>query len=219
MKWKKWKARVPSALALSLEESMRRDLLLLNNPVLVQGLALTPAVGVTTTLQNALVLSAAALLLITPVRLIGDLLYERIPSRLRMLVYSIIAALVYIPAVIILSLVFGAQANNAGIFLPVLIVDGVVLSRAEIPSREGIGYALRNGLMTSFGVSMVLVLTGAVREFLGAGKLYGVQLLKTAPLPVASTVAGGFITVALFAAALQAVANRYKRARAGGDAK
>ncbi len=214
MKWIKKKA---SALALPLEETMRRDLLLFNNPVLMQGLALTPAVGATITLKNAIVLSVAVFLLVTPVRVFGDLLYNRLPSRLRMMVYALAAAALYIPVSWILSLLFGAQTYNPGLFLPLLVVDGVTLSRAEIPSREGTANAVRNGLMTALGVSAVLLVTGAVRELLGEGRIYGVQLFEAGPVPLASTVAGGFITIAVFAAVFQAAANRYKRARTGGE--
>ncbi len=206
-----------SALALSLDESMRRDLLFLNNPVLMQGLALTPAVGATTTLKNAIVLSVAVLLLLTPVRLIGDLLYRTLPSRLRIMTYALIAATLYIPVAILLGWLFGADAHSPGIFLPLLVVDGAMLSRAEIPSKEGTAFAIRNGVLTSLGISLVLLLVGATRELLGDGRLYGAQIFSTPPLHIASTVAGGFITVALFAAVVQAIANRYKRARLGGD--
>lgn len=196
---------------------MRRDLLFFNNPVWMQGLALTPAVGATTTLRGAVVLCAAVFLLLTPVRVFGDLLYYRLPSRLRLMVYALAAGLLFIPVSAALGLLFGAQANLPGMFLSLLVVDGVILSRAEIPSREGTAYAVRNGLMTSLGVSAVFVITGAVRELLGEGRIYGVQLLESGPVPLASTVAGGFITAAIFSAVLQAAANRYKRARLAGE--
>ncbi|MEG2233870.1 MAG: Rnf-Nqr domain containing protein [Oscillospiraceae bacterium] len=214
MKFKK-----TSSLALPLDAAMRRDLIFFNNPVLMQGLALTPAIAASTTLKNAVVLSLAVLILITPVRVIGDLLYHSVPSRLRMMTYAIIAAALYIPAALVISMIFGPDAHRPGMFLPLLVVDGVMLSRAEIPSREGVGYAVRNGLMTSVGVSLVLIIVGALRELLGDGKLWENQIFANAPLKIAATVAGGFIIVALLSAAVQAIANRYKRARLGGGEK
>ncbi|MDO4566459.1 MAG: Rnf-Nqr domain containing protein [Oscillospiraceae bacterium] len=204
-------------LSLSLEEAARRDLIFLNNPVLVQGLALTPLVVAASTLRNALVLALMGFLLITPVRLLGDILARRAPGRMRALVYALISGAVYIPALFVVNLVFGAGAVGAGIYLPVLAVDGIVLSRAEIPLREGPLRALENGLKTSLGYALALLFTGALRGLLGEGRLLGSGVLAAAPLPISSTVAGGFIFAALLAAAVQLAAAAYLKERKGGE--
>ena len=95
--------RRKTSIALPLDEAIRRDQLFLNNPVLIQGRALTPVVAAATSLKNAVVLSVVAILLITPVRLLGDLLYERVPVRLRAMTYAIFAAILFIPAAIIVQ--------------------------------------------------------------------------------------------------------------------
>ena len=203
-------------LSLSLEEAVRRDLIFLNNPVLMQGLALTPVVAAASTLRSAVVLFTMGLLLITPVRVLGDILAKRAPGRTRVMIYALISGVVYIPALLITNFFFGSGAAGAGIYLPALVVDGVVLSRSEIPAREGARTALINGLKTTLGLGAVLVVTGALRELLGSGRLYGREILSGAPLPIETTVAGGFITAALLAALLQWGAALYKRSRTGG---
>lgn len=209
--------RRKTSIALPLDEAIRRDQLFLNNPVLIQGLALTPVVAAATSLKNAVVLSVVAILLITPVRLLGDLLYERVPVRLRAMTYAIFAAILFIPAAIIVQSMYGIDAYGPGMFVPLLAIDRIVLVRSEINSREGTPNAIRNGLTTSFGLSFVLLLCGALREFLGEGRLLGYQILTSGGiLGVMSTAAGGFILVALLSALMQAIVSAYRKARTGG---
>ncbi len=214
-------------ITLTLDEAMRRDLLLFNNPVLIQGLALTPVIAAATTLKNAVVLALVAFILIVPTRIVGDLLIGYVPKNLRALLYSIVSALLYIPALLLVVFLFKADAAGPGGYLPLLIVDGIVLSRTEIQAREGTAKAIRNGIFTAFGAGVVLVIVGLLREFLTSGTIWGVPLLPKAiaavqagasiptVFPIAGTVAGGFILVALLSAFLQWAGASYKRANAG----
>ncbi len=203
-----------SKVALPLNAALKQDLIFFNNPVLIQGLALTPAIAATTTLKNALVLSLALLIIVAPTRVLGEFVLSkaRLP-RMRGLVYSLIAALIYIPAFWCVQTVFGLDAAGPGIYLPMLAIDGLVISRFELPARERPLLALKNGLFTSLGAALVLILLGALRELLGEGRLLGAQLLDKAPLSAAGTVAGGLVFTALLAALFQGGAGIYKRER------
>ncbi len=208
MKFKK-----ESSISLPLDEAMRHDLIFLNNPVLIQGLALTPVIAAANTLKNAAVLAVLALIIIVPVRVFGDMLIKVSSTRLRLIEYALISAIIYVPAIILVNMLFGSAALGAGMYLPLFVVDGIVLSRAEIQSKEGVARAAYNGLMTTLGYSAVLLFVGALRELLSLGTLWGEKLLERAPLPIESSIAGGMITVALLSAALQWAASAYKRER------
>lgn len=196
---------------------MRRNLLFFNNPVLVQGLALTPVVAATTSLKSAVILSVIAVVLIVPTRFVGELTVGIVPRNLRTMVYAIVAALCYVPALMLATYLFGTDVGAyGGNFVPMLVADGIVLSRAEIPVREGVGGALRNGFFTALGTSVVMVLVGITRELLSTGKIWGVAVVEKGPLAIAGTVAGGFMLVALLAALLQWFEALYKRSRMGG---
>ncbi|MEA4911251.1 MAG: Rnf-Nqr domain containing protein [Oscillospiraceae bacterium] len=202
-----------SKVGLPLNAALKHDLVFFNNPILIQGLALTPAIAATTTLKNALILSVALLVLVAPTRVLAETLlrFAKLP-RMRAVVYALIAAVIYIPAYRLVQIAFGYDAAGPGIYLPMLAIDGLVISRFEIPARETPLLALKNGLLTTFGASLVLILLGAARELLAVGTLCGVQILAgAAPLPVAGTIAGGFIAAALFAALFQWFAGIYKR--------
>ncbi|MEA5050716.1 MAG: Rnf-Nqr domain containing protein [Oscillospiraceae bacterium] len=203
-----------SRVGLPLNAALKHDLVFFNNPILIQGLGLTPAIAATTTLKNALVLSLALLIIITPTRVLAEsvLRAAKLP-RMRGVVYALISAVVYIPAFSFVSLVLGYDVAGPGIYLPMLAIDGLAISRSEIPAREPVTVALKNGLLTTLGASLVLIVLGIERELLGAGTLLGVQIFPRAPLSVAGTIAGGFIAAAVLAAFFQWCAGIYKRER------
>lgn len=201
----------------TLDEAMRRNLLIFSNPVLVQGLALTPVVAATTSLKSAVILSLIAFVLIVPTRFIGELTVGLVPRNLRPMLYAVIAAGFYVPALLLAVYLFGADvAAYGGNFVPMLVVDGIVLSRAEIPVREGVGQALRNGFLTALGLTIVMIIVGITRELLATGKIWGIEILTAGPLVIAGTVAGGFLLVSLLAAFVQWGGAAYKRLRMGG---
>jgi len=201
-------------LSLPVEEFLNRDLIFFNNPVLIQGLALTPVVAACNTLANALALSVAAVILVVPSRLIGDALCGRMPGWLRPPLYAFLAAALYLPAYLAVTSLFQSPALSLLLYLPLLTVDTLVLSRSEIPVREGALLALRNGLFTCIGFAIVACTVGAVREFLSRGALFGVKLLAAPPSRFAGTVGGGLILTALLAALFQSVNAAYRTAHA-----
>lgn len=199
-------------LILSTEERLRKDLVFINNPVLVEGLALAPVIAAAVTLRNALMLSIMVFVLLIPTRFIGNLLIGFIPQRLRAMVYAILASILYIPGLMLLTRIFDVRIANLGIYLPMLVVDSIIIARTEIPQRESIGGSLKNGFLTAFGFALAVILTGVMREILGVGEILGIEIFPIAPLPIFSTTAGGFIIVAMLCAVVQAFSSVMKRA-------
>ena len=205
-----------SRATLSLDEAMRHNLILFNNPVLIQGLALTPVVAAAVSLRVACILSFVAIVLIVPTRVAGDLLIGHVAKNLRPMIYALISSLCFIPALMLAELLFGQAVRGPENYLVLLVTDGIVLSRSEIPAREGIGKALGNGILTALGFSMVLCLVGTIRELLSIGKIWGVTLLENIHIPITSTIFGGLLIIALLSALLQWVGALYKRLVSGG---
>lgn len=195
---------------------MRHNLILFNNPVLIQGLALTPVVAAAVSLRVACILSFVAIVLIVPTRVAGDLLIGHVAKNLRPMIYALISSLCFIPALMLAELLFGQAVRGPENYLVLLVTDGIVLSRSEIPAREGIGKALGNGILTALGFSMVLCLVGTIRELLSIGKIWGVTLLENIHIPITSTIFGGLLIIALLSALLQWVGALYKRLVSGG---
>ncbi len=198
-------------LASNFEEVQKNDLVVLNNPVLIQGLGLSPVVMAATTLRNSLILSLAALLLIVVTRAIAAGFLQSVAYRLRTMLCVLIAAVVYAPVLFAMYWLFGHNVVYVGIYLPLLVVDQVLLSRCELLRAERFGAALRTSLQTALGFALAICFCGALREFVGAGALMGKKILAEGLLPLLQTTPGGFLTAALAAAALQWFVSVFKR--------
>lgn len=204
--------RKSQRLILPVEERLRREIIFINNPVLVEGLALAPVIAAAVTLRNAVMLSVMILGLTIPTRFFGNLLIGYIPQRLRAMIYALMACICYIPGYMLLSWIFGVRVINLGIYLPMLVVDSILISRTEIPQREPVAESLLNGIRTAFGFAVAVSLVGAVREITGSGSIWGIMILETAPIPIIATATGGFIAVAVLCAVFQHFISMTKRA-------
>ena len=129
-----------------LAQNIHDDHLWLNNPVMVRGLGLAPIVAAAVSGQNAWMLCAAAILLVTATRMLAVAICHLTGNRFRGVVYSYAAAIVYIPAYIILYNLFGADLSLLGIYLPMLVVEPAVIKRMESNDLETVGEAFRRGI-------------------------------------------------------------------------
>lgn len=194
-----------------LAQRVHDDHLWLNNPVMMRGLGLAPIVVASSNCDNALMLCAAAILLLTTTRMLAVAVCHLTGNRFRPVIYVYSAAVLYIPAYCILYNLFGADLTLLGIYLPLMVVEPAIIKRMENPDLEPVGEAFRRGVNNTVGLCIAILLVGMLREFLGAGSMFGAVLLDTPPLPIASEPAGGFILVGLVAALWTGVANAYVR--------
>ena len=203
--------------AMYLSENMtriaRRDRVFLNNPVIMQGMGLAPLVVAATTAQNALMLSVAVILLLTPVRVIAALLARTGYYRFRGLVYCLTSATVYIGVYYALQAIFDVEILQLGIYLPLLVVEPLIIKRYERPQKERLVTALKKGLRTTCGYVLVLMLMGCQRELLTTATLFGhaVPRLPADLFPMASLPAGGFLLLGVVCAVWRSAVNRYKK--------
>ncbi len=202
--------------AVYLSENMtriaRRDRIFLNNPVIMQGMGLAPLVVAATTARNALMLSVAVILLLTPVRVIAALLARTGYYRFRGLIYCLTSATVYIGVYYALQAIFDVEILQLGIYLPLLVVEPLIIKRYERPQKERLVTALKKGLRTTCGYVLVLMLMGCLREVLTTATLFE-QAIPRIPadlFPMASLPAGGFLLLGVVCAVWRSAVNRYK---------
>ena len=125
------------------EKYAHHDRVFLNNPVVMQGMGLAPLVVLATTGKNALMLAVSVALLLTPSRMLACLLSRAFPLRdeqpakeelekkllPRGLIYSGSAAVVYLAVYPILNALFGVDLLALGIYLPMLVVEPLLIYR------------------------------------------------------------------------------------------
>ena len=191
----------------------RRDRIFLNNPVSMQGMGLAPLVVAATTARNALMLSVAVILLLTPVRVIAALLARTGYYRFRGLIYCLTSATVYIGVYYALQAIFDVEILQLGIYLPLLVVEPLIIKRYERPQKERLVTALKKGLRTTCGYVLVLMLMGCLREVLTTATLFdhAIPRIPADLFPMASLPAGGFLLLGVVCAVWRSAVNRYKK--------
>ena len=169
--------------------------LLKENPVLRLVLGTCPTLAVTTLAVNGLGMGLAATFVLVCSNIAISALRKIIPDKVRLPAYiTVIATFVTVLQMLVKAFV-PALDSALGIFLPLIVVNCIILGRAEMfASKNSIGLSALDGLGMGLGFTGTLVVMGSVREVLGAGTLFGVQVMPAAvdPMTVFITPPGGF---------------------------
>ncbi|NRA71179.1 MAG: electron transport complex subunit E [Gammaproteobacteria bacterium] len=150
-----------------------------NNPGLVQLLGLCPLLAVTSTLTNALGMGIATIAVMVGSNGTISLVRQWIPKEIRIPIFVMIIA----GFVTCVQLLFNAYAyglyQSLGIFLPLIVTNCIIIGRAEAyASKNTLLPSIYDGFIMGLGFTIVLLLLGSVREFLGQGTLFdGAHLL------------------------------------------
>ena len=187
------------------------------NPVFRLALSLCPAVAVTTTVMNGLILGVAVLLVQVLSSATVALAHSFIHPRVRIPVYTIIIA-VWVSAIDMLLAAFvPALYAQVGLYVKLIVAFAIIISRLEVfASRYPLVPSLWDALGMGLGFLLALVVIGALRELLGNGSLLGFVLAPSKPLLFFALPAGGFFSIALLMGFFNWVERR--TARGGGAA-
>ena len=179
------------------------------NPVFRLALSLCPAVAVTTTVANGIILGIAVLAVQVLSSVTVTLARSAIHPRVRIPVYTIIIA-VWVSAIDMTLAAFApALYAQVGLYVKLIVAFAIIISRLEVfASRQPLVPSFFDGLGMGLGFLVALVLIGAVRELLGAGALLGFAVLPVRPLLFFALPAGGFFTIALLMAFFQHLERR-----------
>ena len=190
----------------------RLDGIFVNNPVLIGGLALTPIIVVANTLKSAVFLTIVITCMYIPVILFARYFGHKIKPYIRELSFVIISSVVFIFASRLIDLIDGLQADKMGIYLPILVVDALIVVKAnEISgSKESFIDVLRKIVYTLIGFAVVAVILGTLREVLAYGTLWDIKIVD-ATVPSMTTAYMGFLLVGLIAALNQQISKVIKK--------
>ena len=169
--------------------------LLKENPSLRLVLGTCPTLAVTTLAVNGLGMGLADTFVLVCSNIAISALRKIIPDKVRLPAYiTVIATFVTVLQMLVKAFV-PALDSALGIFLPLIVVNCIILGRAEMfASKNSIGLSALDGLGMGLGFTGTLVVMGSVREVLGAGTLFGIQVMPAAvdPMTVFITPPGGF---------------------------
>lgn len=192
------------------DNTVRRRKVFLSNPVFVKGLALAPLVVAATTLKNGMLISIAVFFLLTPTRAITSLITRKMSVPLKTFFYPMVSALIFCFVYYYMYKIIGSRVLMLGVYLPILVVDPLIVKNFEKTRKESLQYSLINGLRNTAGFIVACLLISGIRELLGLGTLWGITVLPFSPLPMAQYSFGGFLIIALLSALWSALINSYK---------
>ena len=179
--------------------------LLTQNPVLVQLLGMCSTLAITTTIANGIGMGASVTIILTLSNVIISLLRKVIPEQVRIACYIVVIAGFVTMVDLLLQAFFPDIAESLGVFIPLIVVNCIILARAEsFASKNKPVSAAVDGICQGLGYTMVLIVMSAIRELLGSGALAGTQLFPAEySASLIAQPVGGFLTLGCLIALMQ----------------
>ena len=195
--------------------------LITQNPVTVQLLGMCSVLAITTTLFNGIGMGLSVLVILTLSNIFISLLRNIIPSKVRIACYIVVIAGFVTMVDPFLKAFVPALSESLGLFIPLIVVNCIILGRAEgFSSKNGVAASALDGVFQGLGYTMVLVIMCIIREFLGNGTFgggilnggEGVRILPES-IPALGMIlpVGGFLTLACVIAAMQYFLSKPKK--------
>ena len=185
------------------------------NPILVQALGMCPTLAVSNTATNALTMGLATASVLLASALVISSLRRFIPRQVRLACFvMVIATFVTLTDMLIEAFALNLH-RNLGAFLPLIVVNCMILSRIEImASRQPPQVAALDALGMGGGFLLALLALGSLRELLGQGTVFGVPLMPAGfePWQVMQLPGGGFFSLAALVLGFSALDRWWRRA-------
>ena len=148
--------------------------LLSKNPVLVQLLGMCSTMAITTSLFNGLGMGISVLIILTCSNILISALRKVIPNQIRIAAYVVIIAGFVTIVDLALQAFLPDLASSLGVFIPLIVVNCIILGRAEaFASKNTVLASALDGIFQGIGYIMALVVMCVIRELLGAGTFGG----------------------------------------------
>ena len=148
--------------------------LLTKNPVLVQLLGMCSVLAITTSLFNGLGMGLSVTIILICSNVLISALRKVIPSQIRIAAYIVIIAGFVTVVDLLLQAFLPDLAENLGVFIPLIVVNCIILGRAEaFASKNGVIASALDALFQGIGYTMALVIMCVIRELLGSGTFGG----------------------------------------------
>ncbi len=150
------------------------------NPIFKLALGLCPALAVSSALDNAFAMGAAATFVLIGSEIIVALFKDKIPEKVRIPSYIIIIATFVTMASLFMQAFSPALNKSLGIYVPLIVVNCIILGRVEaFASKQPLNKSIMDALGMGVGFTLGLALISAIRELLGTMqlKLFGLTLL------------------------------------------
>lgn len=173
------------------------------NPVFVLLLGCCPTLGVTSSAINGIGMGAATAFVLVMSNLAIALVKNVIPDKVRIPAFIVIIAAFVTVVQLLMEAYTPALNEQLGLFIPLIVVNCIVLGRAEAFASRNTAFAsMLDGLGMGVGFTLALTLLGTIRELLGSLSFFGVKLVDADGMLVFILAPGAFITLGFIIAVM-----------------
>ena len=183
-----------------------KDGMLTQNPVLVQVLGMCSTMAITTSFFNGIGMGVAVTIILTLSNVIISAMRKIIPDKIRIAMFIVVIAGFVTCVDLSIQAFLPDLANSLGVFIPLIVVNCIILGRAESFSyKNGVAASFFDGIFQGIGYTVVLLIMCIIRELLGAGTfgggilgpdLKGIQIIPSQfPAGMLTLPVGGFLVL------------------------
>ena len=188
--------------------------LITNNPVLVQVLGMCSTMAITTSFFNGLGMGLAVTVIPTLSNVIISAIRKIVPDKIRIAMFIVVIAGFVTCVDLLIQAYVPSLASSLGVFIPLIVVNCIILGRAESFSyKNGVAASFFDGIFQGIGYTVVLLIMCIIRELLGAGTfgggilgpdLKGIQIIPSQfPAGMLTLPVGGFLVLGSLIAFMQ----------------
>ena len=179
--------------------------ILRENPVFALVLGMCPTLATTTSAINGMSMGLATTFVLVCSNVVISLLKNLIPDKVRIPAFIVVIATFVTMVQLLMQAYLPSIYDVLGLFIPLIVVNCIVLGRAEaFAAKNTVGLSALDGLGMGLGFTLALTLIGAVRELLGTGSLFGMNLYsETYGMLIFVLAPGAFIVLGYLMALVQ----------------
>ena len=173
------------------------------NPTFVLTLGMCPTLAVTTSAVNGLGMGLTTMAVLALSNMFISMLGKVIPDKVRIPAFIVIIASFVTVVELLLKAFIPSLYDALGLYIPLIVVNCIILGRAEAyASKNKVIPSLFDGIGMGLGFTLALTIIGAVRELLGAGQLFNMQVMPDSYVPCSIFVLapGAFFVLAVLTA-------------------
>ncbi|MGC4019735.1 MAG: electron transport complex subunit E [Muricomes sp.] len=181
------------------------------NPTFVLMLGMCPTLAVTTSAINGIGMGLSTTVVLVLSNLLISMLRKIIPDSVRMPAFIVVVASFVTIVQFLMEGFVPSLYNSLGIYIPLIVVNCIILGRAEsYASKNPVVPSIFDGIGMGLGFTVGLMSIGIVREILGAGKAFNIQILPSSyePVTIFILAPGAFFVLAVLTALQNKVRNR-----------
>ena len=175
------------------------------NPALILMLGMCPTLAVTTSATNGFGMGVSTMAVLVFSNLLISLLRKIIPDAVRLPAFIVVVASLVTIVEMITQAYMPALYESLGLYIPLIVVNCIILGRAEaFASKNGPVASIFDGIGMGLGFTFALVIIGFLREFIGNGAAFGIQILPESypGIGIFTNAPGAFMVMAFVVAVM-----------------